>query len=116
MKILVIEDNAEIMSILEYLLEEEGYEVVSCTDGSSVNNLHNINPDLILLDELLPGVKGSSLCKEIKAKETTRHIPIVIISAVPGLSEIANDCGADGHIEKPFNIDNLTTVIKGLIR
>ncbi|HVV56334.1 MAG TPA: response regulator [Mucilaginibacter sp.] len=112
MKILVIEDNPDIKDILDYILKDEGHEVIACPDGSSVNALDRILPELILMDEMLTGIRGSTLTKKMKADGATRHIPVVLLSAMPHLEDIAASCGADAWIEKPFNIDTLTDLIK----
>jgi len=113
LKVLVIEDNPDIKDILDYILEDEGHEVIQCADGTSLMVLDSIKPDLILLDELLPGgVRGSSMIEKLKADENTRRIPVVLISAVTNLRSIAAKCGADACLEKPFNIDSLTDLLK----
>ena len=112
MKILVIEDNPDIKEVLDYILQDEGHDAVSCSDGSSLTSLDQIKPDIILIDEILGGARGSELIKKLKAEEHTRPIPVVLISAMPNLEGIAARCGADAFLEKPFNIDNLTDIIK----
>ncbi|NCD70792.1 response regulator [Mucilaginibacter agri] len=115
MKILVIEDNKDILEVLNLILIDDGYDVVSCADGSAINNLKNIKPALILMDELLPSVKGSELCLRIKSDDEFKHIPVILVSASQGLEHIAAKCGADAYIEKPFDIERLTGLVKSLI-
>ena len=112
MRILVIEDNPDIKDVLDYILQDEGHEAVPCSDGSSLAELDQIKPDLILMDELLLGVRGSDLVKKLKSNKSTGKIPVVLISAVPHLKNLAEKCGADAYLEKPFNIDNLTNILK----
>jgi len=114
LKILVIEDNPDIKEVLDYILQDDGHEVVTCTDGTSINELDRIMPDIILMDEILAGSRGSALCLRLKSNEATRHIPVVLISATPNLQSTAEKCGADAYIEKPFNIDALTDIIHRL--
>jgi two-component system phosphate regulon response regulator PhoB len=114
LKILVIEDNPDIKEVLEYILQDEGHDVVRCSDGSSLCNLDQIKPNIILMDEVLGGLRGSDLIKKLKADENTSSTPVVLISAMPNLKDIAARCGADAFLEKPFNIDNLTDIIKTL--
>ncbi|HTD99135.1 MAG TPA: response regulator [Mucilaginibacter sp.] len=111
MKILVIEDNLDLKEILDYILKDDGHEVIPCSDGSSLNSLDIIKPDLILMDEILAGSRGSALCRRLKKDEATMHIPVILISAMPNLKEIAAECGADAYIEKPFSIDTLVEII-----
>jgi two-component system, OmpR family, phosphate regulon response regulator PhoB len=112
LKILVIEDNPDIKEILDYILNDEGHEVVECNDGSSIEVLERLRPNLILMDEMLTGVRGSELIKKMKADEAKRRTPVILISAMPNLNEIAAQCGADAFIEKPFNLETLTDLIK----
>jgi two-component system phosphate regulon response regulator PhoB len=112
LRILVIEDNPDIKEVLDYILSDEGHEAIQCSDGSSLTALESINPDLILMDEILSRNRGSELIKKLKTDENTRSIPVVLISAMPNLENIAAKCGADAFLEKPFNIDNLTDIIK----
>ncbi|HVS94365.1 MAG TPA: response regulator [Mucilaginibacter sp.] len=112
MKVLVVEDNPDIKELLDYILQDEGHEVVACADGSSVNVIDRILPDLILMDELLSGVRGSTLIKKLKANPASQHVPVILLSAMPNIQDIASECGADAWLEKPFNIDSLTEAVK----
>jgi DNA-binding response OmpR family regulator len=114
LKILVIEDNPDIKEVLDYILSDEGHEAIQCSDGSSLTSLDQLKPDIVLIDEILGSVRGSDLIKKLKADENTRPIPVVLISAMPNLEDIARKSGADAFLEKPFNIDNLTDIIKRL--
>jgi CheY-like chemotaxis protein len=115
LKILVVEDNKDILEVLDIILTDDGYEVISCSDGTAIGNLKNINPGLILMDELLPGIKGSELCARVKADEDFKHIPVVLISAAQFIENIANKCGADAYVAKPFDITALSDLVKDLI-
>ncbi|MEO6851072.1 MAG: response regulator [Mucilaginibacter sp.] len=112
MKILVIEDNPDIKEILDYILQDEGHEVISAFDGSVLTSVEQIKPDLILTDEILSGPRGSTLCRKLKSDDSTKTIPVVLISGINRLSTIAAECGADAYIEKPFNLDTLTEMIR----
>ena len=112
MKLLVIEDNPDIEEILDYILKDDGHEVVSCPDGSSLHALDTIKPDVILMDDRLAEAKGSLLCLRLKSDDTTKNIPVILTSAMPDLPNTAIRCNADAYLEKPFNIDSLIEVIK----
>ena len=114
MKILIIEDNQDILEIIGYILSNEGHEVISCADGSSVDNLKAIKPDLILIDQILPGKLGSDLCAQIRRTDGYRHKKIVLISTLPNIEKIAEKCGADGYMPKPFDIGELVELVNGL--
>lgn len=115
MKILVIEDNPDIKEVLDYILVDEGYEVMAFSDASSLEVLDQLKPDLILIDEILADVRGSDLIKKLKVCPISGQIPVILISAMPGLKEIAEECGATAYIEKPFDIDTITEVIKNIL-
>jgi DNA-binding response OmpR family regulator len=111
-KIVVIEDNPDISEIMDYILKDDGYEVISSEDGSIAEQFNEIKPDLVLMDELLPGKRGSEWCKYIKANPDLKHIPVVLVSTMPNLEQLAEKSGADGFVEKPFNISNLGRIIR----
>lgn len=111
-KILIIDDDDDILSLVSYLLKEDGYSVISSTTSKILTKLGKIKPDLILLDCWLPGVFGDDLCREIRSNALYKHIPIIMISAVNNLSFIAKECNADGYIEKPFDLDHLSAMVK----
>lgn len=106
MKIVVIEDNPDIMDVVGYILNNDGHQLYPCTDGSIANNLDNINPDLVFIDEFLPVKRGSEICKHIKANPRLKHLPVVLISTVPHLEKIATQSGADAYLEKPFELSD----------
>jgi DNA-binding response OmpR family regulator len=114
-KVLFIDDDKDILSIIPIVLAEENIEVIATDDPNIIKELPVIKPDLILLDEWLGEKKGSTICAEIKKTEETSDIPIVLISAVTNLEKIATNCAADAFIEKPFDIEKLVTVVKSLI-
>lgn len=112
MKIVVIEDNPDISEIMDIILREDGYEVISSEDGSIAEQFNEIKPDLVLMDELLPGKRGSEWCKIIKSNVQTKHIPVILVSTMPNLEQLAEKSGADAFLEKPFNISNLGSIIR----
>ena len=112
MKILVIEDNLDITDLLDYILKDDGHEVIHSLDGAVLNSLDTIRPDLVLMDEILSNTRGSLLCRKLKSDDATRNIPVILISAIPQIKTIAAECGADAYVEKPFDIDTLIEVVK----
>ncbi|MGB4398296.1 MAG: response regulator [Daejeonella sp.] len=111
-KIVVIEDNHDILELLGFILENEDYEVLASLDAEPLKSLEEINPHLILLDENLGAQKGHQLCLEIKANPGTSHLPVILISAVNDLAEIARKCKADDYISKPFLIEDLLDLVR----
>ena len=107
-KILVVDDEPDILEFLQVILEEEGYTVVTTTKGEFVEKLHDGGlPELILLDVLLSGKDGREIVKQLKRQEETRHIPVIMFSAHPSAEETARLAGADDFVAKPFEIDIL---------
>jgi two-component system phosphate regulon response regulator PhoB len=115
-KILVIEDDKDIRDTIVYILEEEQYEVISSEDSKILKSIHSIKPDLVLLDNWLTDWKsdanGQQLSKELKTDPSTSHIPVIIISAVSNIKEIAEAGLADGYLRKPFDLTELVSIVK----
>jgi CheY-like chemotaxis protein len=109
-KILIIEDNEDILDILQTVLSAEGYEVVTSEEGRILKNVLQINPDLIFLDNSLADGLGSKLCREIKSNPSTQHFRIILISANNQLEQLATDSLADGFLSKPFDLVELTKI------
>jgi len=111
-KILIVDDDPDILAFIQAMLEEAGYVVVT-TDKSE--NLETISvddlPDLFLLDMLLSGRDGRRIARQLKSQERTKHIPVIIFSAHPVAKEEAKAAGADDFIAKPFEMDELLAKI-----
>jgi len=108
--ILVIDDDPDILDAIRLLLEDEGYAVKTSDKGEYAESLHDENgglPDLIILDILLSGKDGRTICRKLKARADTRHIPIILLSAHPDAARSAAEVGADAYLAKPFHIDDL---------
>jgi DNA-binding response OmpR family regulator len=111
-KILFVDDDQDTRDIVSVILEEdEEIELLQFAAAPAAVAIVEAEPDLILLDEWLPGKNGSALCLELKSKKRTAHIPVILISAVCGLESIARKCRADGYINKPFDIEQLKRVV-----
>lgn len=118
-KILVVDDEVAICSMLSLALQTAGYEVESVHDGKDVMAaLVNTQPDLILLDWMLPGVSGIELARQIKQSPDFNELPIIMLTArteedskVTGL-----ESGADDYVTKPFSIRELVSRIKAVLR
>jgi len=118
-KILIVEDEAGLVTILKYNLEKQGYETAVVTDGAEVmRTALNEKPDLILLDWMLPNVPGIDLCREMRKNFDLRQTPILMLTArgdeadkVKGLS-----FGADDYVTKPFSVPELMARVAALLR
>ncbi len=114
-KVLFIDDDEAVLSIVPIVLEEENIDVITSTNSAIIDQIAQLKPDLILLDEWMSNKKGSEICAEIKKIEAFSKIPIILISAVGNLPEIAKNCAAEAYIEKPFDIEELVIVVKSLL-
>jgi two-component system phosphate regulon response regulator PhoB len=114
-KVLLIEDDRDIRDTIFYALKEEGIEVVASEDAKILKNLAELNPDLILLDNWLTDWKsdanGQQISKELKTNPATSHIPVVMVSAVSNIKEIAEAGMADGYLKKPFDLSALSAIV-----
>jgi DNA-binding response OmpR family regulator len=117
-KVLVVDDDNDILDVIRIILEDEGYEVSTLDNAKNVlDELTGNVPDLILLDVMLGGIDGRDVCKSLKANMVFKTIPIVMISASHNLSGFLHqDGGADGFIAKPFDIDDLVGVVNSYFR
>src|SRR5690348_2276001 len=98
-KILVVDDDPDILEFLQVILEEEGYTVATTDKGDYVGKLHDGElPTLILLDILLSGRDGREIVKSLKSHKETKHIPVIMFSAHPSAETTARACGADDFI------------------
>jgi len=107
-RILVVDDEPDILEFLRELLEDEGYIVLASDKGECLEQLHNGGlPDLILLDVLLSGKDGRTIVRYLKSQEETKAIPIIMFSAHPNAEVAARQAGAEDFLAKPFDIDVL---------
>src|SRR3984957_20241540 len=117
--VLVVEDEAAIATMLRYNLEKQGYRVSEASDGQeALTRIQEQQPDIVLLDWMLPLMSGIEVCRQIRRKPATRDLPVIMVTArtedqdaVRGLNT-----GADDYITKPFNIDSLLARMRALLR
>ena len=114
-KILVADDDPAILHSLQMLLEDEGYQVATAIDGRTVQEVKAELPDLILLDIWMSGMDGRDICKQLKSQPTTRHIPIILMSANRDTETIARESGAEDFILKPFEVKDLLGKIESYV-
>ena len=111
-RLLVLDDESDILEFLQVILEEEGYEVVTSVKGDYLEQLHNGGlPHLILLDVLLSGKDGREIVKYLKSQQETKHIPVIMFSAHPSAEQTSRRAGADDFLAKPFDIEVLLAKI-----
>jgi DNA-binding response OmpR family regulator len=111
-KILVVDDEPDILEFLQELLEGEGYTVAIADKAEYVEKLRAGGlPDLILIDVLLSGEDGRKIVKHLKSQEATRHVPVIMFSAHPSAEETVMVAGADDFVAKPFELDEVLAKI-----
>lgn len=107
-RILIIDDDPDIRTVMDVLLKKHGYEVETASRQEEVFlKLEQFKPSVILLDVLLSGADGRNICRKIKATEKLRSIPVIMLSAHPGAADNIGTYGADDFISKPFSTDLL---------
>ena len=118
-KILVIDDEPDILALAAVRLERLGYEIIQAVDAEEAFDiLQKITPDLILLDLVLPKMQGDELCKKLKSSPKFKHIPIILFTASvrrTGLPADVKTMGADECILKPFVLNELDDKVKKFI-
>ena|SRR5438552_416429 len=118
-RILIIEDERALTDVLAYNLQREGYETTVANDGKEgLRKAQTLLPDLVLLDLMLPNANGLEICRELRAGERTRHIPIVMLTAKAEETDqvVGFSMGADDYVTKPFSVKVLLQRIKALQR
>ena len=118
-RILLIEDEKGLVQSLTWYFNREGYETTAVADGADgLRKAQTLLPDLILLDLMLPGMGGLDVCRELRAGEKTRTIPIIIITARSEETDevIGLSMGADDYVTKPFSNKVLLQRIKAILR
>jgi len=117
-RILIADDDANLLISLEYLLQRQGYDVVLARDGDQTMKLiRQQPPDLVVLDATMPGLSGFEVCQQVRADPALRQIPIVMLSARARETDIAKGkaLGADAYIVKPFSTDDLVNQVRLLL-
>ena len=118
-KILIVDDEKDIVKMLDYNLKKDGYRVISASDGEDALDLASReHPDLIVLDLMLPGLDGLEVCKTLKKEGKTAPIPIIMLTAKTQESDkvIGLELGADDYMTKPFSPRELLARIKAVLR
>ena len=118
-RILVVEDEEPLTALLRYNFEAEGYQVDIVGRGDDAEiQLEENPPDLVVLDWMLPGISGIELCRRLRARTQTEHIPIIMLTARTEESDRVRglETGADDYIVKPFSIPELRARVRALLR
>jgi len=114
-KILIVDDEIELVAALKIRLQAQGYEIITAIDGDDgLNKARTLNPDLIILDCMMPKRDGYSVCKMLKFDKQHSRIPIIMLTAriQDKDKKLGSDVGADFYMTKPFETEELSKKIK----
>ena len=117
-KILIVDDEPDIIEILKFVLETQGYECITASDGEMGLNLaREISPDLIILDVMMPKINGYKVSRFLKFDEKYKNIPILMLTARSQEEDkiIGEETGADEYITKPFDVDFVVQKVKSYL-
>ena len=118
-RILVVDDEEDLLELIDYNLTKEGYRVRCVASGEeAIEVAQEVLPDLIVLDLMLPGVVGLDVCKQLKSDPKTQHIPVVMLTAKSEESDVVAglELGADDYVTKPFSPRVLIARIRTVLR
>ena len=118
-RILIIEDDRDIVELVRYNLANEGFEVTAVTDGSvALSLLRKSTPDLVILDLMLPKMPGLEVCKEVRRDPALNRLPILMLTARGEEADrvVGLEMGADDYVTKPFSPRELAARVKALLR
>ncbi len=113
--ILVADDEESIVEVVSLFLQYNGYKTLQAYDAQTAVNMVAKSPDLIILDVWFGSIDGTTLCKYFKEQNNSKNIPILMFSAARDLRNYTLQAGADGYIEKPFDVGDLLEQIKTLL-
>jgi CheY-like chemotaxis protein len=115
-KIIIFDDDEDILSICSYILEEQGWQVHTFTDCNNITQkVAGILPDVILMDNWIPDAGGIVATQTLKKDEVLKHIPVVYFSANSDIQLLADHAGAETYLAKPFDLEELERVINTVL-
>lgn len=117
-KILIVDDEPEILKSVSLRLKSKGYDVLTASDGfQATNTAMSENPSLVILDICMPAGDGHEVVKQLRVSERTRHIPIIFLTARTSEEDYrqAVECGVERYITKPFQPEKLMTAVEELL-
>ena len=116
-KILVVEDEPDVLKIIDFILKKKGYQVITAVDGQeAIEKAREFLPELIILDFFLPLMSGKEVSEHLKADQALRFIPLLLLTAsAENIQEKARECRADDYLLKPFEYLELLGKIEKLL-
>lgn len=106
-RVLIIENDQDIRHIVEYILNEQGFETMSISEPEDLTSIIPFQPDVILLDEFINNRPGHRLCKKIKKVSALALVPVIILSTSNDIEILATECDANDYIRKPFDVEDV---------
>lgn len=115
-KIIIFDDDEDILSICSYILEEQGWEVHTFTDCNNiVEKVSSVNPSVILMDNWIPDAGGIIATQTLKKSDELKHIPVIYFSANSDIQLLAEHAGAETYLAKPFDLEDLEQIINTVL-
>lgn len=109
--IVIVDDDPGILDAFPLIFTPDEFEVTKYVNGNALLTEQPIVPDIYILDKQLSGVDGLDVCKYLKSNESTKHVPVIMLSANPNIKKQAAAAGADAALEKPFKIRLLRQMV-----
>jgi DNA-binding response OmpR family regulator len=114
--ILLVDDDPHLMHVLAMFFDLEGYHVLKARDGQqALDLLREYQPDLVLLDLMMPGISGLEVCKKIRSDRKLKHVPVMIFTAAETREDELIAAGASRFIPKPYSLEGLRSAVKDLL-
>lgn len=115
-KILILDDDEDILYFCSVVFENLNFEVTSSPHSKDIiAQVEEASPDIILIDNWIPGLGGVKATQELKKTDHLKHIPVILFSANSNLPTLAEEAGADSYLKKPFDLDHLESLALGLL-
>ena len=117
-KILILDDNEDILEMMKVALEDEGHDVECLTNTDDIYKaVQTINPDLVIVDYILEGINGGEFCHQLKSHPDTAHIPVILVSGHQRVLEsLGSTYGADVFIAKPFSLEEIVNGVNDCLQ
>ena len=106
-KVLIIENDADIRDIVDYILAEEGFTTLTIPEPETMQHILQFAPDVILIDEFINSKPGHRLCLKIKNNPLLNKIPVIVLSTANDIELIATECQANDYVRKPFDVKEM---------
>ncbi|MDN3547841.1 response regulator [Mucilaginibacter aquaedulcis] len=114
-KVLIIENDQDIRHIVEFILQDQGFETLSIPEPQDLSEIIPFEPDVILLDEFINNRPGHRLCRKIKQVPALAVVPVIILSTANDIELIAKECDANDYITKPFNVEDMVNKVVRMV-